>query len=110
MRKLSMTTFTVAGVSIHKDSVKVRFCSDLILRIKNLQKQGDTDIQLIDLPSPMTKLEACQYLLNDPNFSKYAADISEIMKKKETVAAKPKLVIEQPKTDPEIEKLAAIAG
>ena len=105
-----MTTFTVAGVSVNKGNVKVRFCSDLILRVKNLQKQNDTDIQLIELPEPMTKIQACQYLLNDPNFSKYAADITEIMKKKETISVKPKLVIEQPVVDPEIEKLAAIAG
>ena len=39
--------FTVAGVSRNNGVIKVRFCSDKVLRIKNLQKQGDTDIDLI---------------------------------------------------------------
>ena len=61
MRGDEMSKFTVAGVSVNKGRTKVRFCSDLVLRIKNLQKQGDTDIKLVELPHPMTKIEACQF-------------------------------------------------
>ena len=60
--------FTVAGVSRNNGVIKVRFCSDKVLRIKNLQKQGDTDIDLIELPKPMTKPEACQFLLDQDQF------------------------------------------
>lgn len=74
--------FKVAGISINKGRVKVRFCSDLVLRVKNLQKQGDTDIQLIELPEPMTKVQACKYLLEN-GFSGYAVDIQAILVKKQ---------------------------
>lgn len=70
--------FTVAGVSRNKGKVKVRFCSDKVLRVKNLQKQGDTDINLIDLPKSMSKAECCDYLLSLPEFSQYKVDIEEV--------------------------------
>ena len=78
-----MTLFTVAGVSKHNGEIKVRFCSDFVLRVKNLQKQGDTDIQLIELPNPMTKPQACSFLLDQESFNVYASEIIEILGKKE---------------------------
>ena len=74
--------FTVAGVSVCNGKVKVRFCSDLVLRIKNLQKQGDPDIQLVELPTPMSKYDACQYLLDSGQFTKFSVDIVEVQGKK----------------------------
>lgn len=79
-----MSTFSVAGISIHKGEVKVRFCSDLVLRVKNLQKQGDTDITLIELPSPMSKIQACEYLLEQKEFEQYKSSIEQIMGKKKS--------------------------
>lgn len=105
-----MSTFSVAGVSVNKGRVKVRFCSDLVLRIKNLQKQGDTDIQLLELPKEMTKFEACQFLLDCGQFTKYASDIAEVQGKKEPKTKQPKVVVEKPQVDPEIEQLKAIAA
>jgi len=103
-----MSTFSVAGVSVNKGRVKVRFCSDLVLRVKNLQKQGDTDIQLVELPQSMTKIDACQFLLDSGQFDKYASDIIEIQGKK---AVKPaKLVLGQTKVDPEVEQLKKLAA
>ena len=81
-----MSLYKVAGVSKHNDQVKVRFCSDRVLRIKNLQKQGDTDIQLVDLPQPMDKWHACEYLLNSGQFTDYVFDIVEVQGKKITKA------------------------
>lgn len=78
-----MTTFTVAGVSRAKGNLKVRFCSDSVLRVKNLQKQGDTDIDLMDLPNPMTKVEACAFLLTQDRFQNFKADIEAILGKKQ---------------------------
>ena len=43
-------------------TVKARFANDLVARIKILNKAGCTDINLIELPKAMTKLEALQYL------------------------------------------------
>lgn len=56
-------TFTVAGTAKNSDgTVKARFANDLVARIKILNKAGCTDINLIELPRAMTKLEALQHL------------------------------------------------
>ena len=55
--------FTVAGTAKNPNgTVKARFANDLVARIKILNKAGCTDINLIELPKPMTKLEALQHL------------------------------------------------
>jgi hypothetical protein len=55
--------FTVAGTAKNADgTVKARFANDLVARIKILNKAGCTDINLMELPKAMTKLEALQYL------------------------------------------------
>ena len=52
-------TFTVAGTATNADgTAKARFANDLVARIKILNKAGCTNINLIELPQPMTKLEA----------------------------------------------------
>jgi predicted transcriptional regulator len=53
--------FTVGGVSNTKAGYKVRFANDLVNRIKILSK-CDTDIQLLELPKPMTKAEIVTFL------------------------------------------------
>lgn len=54
--------FTVAGVSTHRGQTKVRFANDLVSRVKMLVKGGHTDVEMFELPEPMTKAEACDYL------------------------------------------------
>jgi len=55
--------FTVAGTATNPDgTVKARFANDLVARIKILNKAGCTSINLMELPSAMTKLQALQYL------------------------------------------------
>jgi hypothetical protein len=55
--------FTVAGTATNPNgTTKARFANDLVARIKILNKAGCTAINLIELPSPMTKLQALQYL------------------------------------------------
>jgi hypothetical protein len=55
--------FTVAGTATNPDgTTKARFANDLVARIKILNKSGCTAINLVELPSPMTKLQALQYL------------------------------------------------
>jgi len=55
--------FTVAGTAKNADgTVKARFANDLVARIKILNKAGCTDINLVELPKAMTKLEALQYI------------------------------------------------
>ena len=55
-------TFTVAGTATHNGVTKARFANDLVARIKILNKAGATNINLVELPEPMTKLQALQYL------------------------------------------------
>ena len=55
--------FTVAGTATNPNgTTKARFANDLVARIKILNKAGCTAINLVELPSPMTKLQALQYL------------------------------------------------
>lgn len=53
--------FTVAGVSDFHGQTKIRFANDLG-RIKTLVKKGHTNIDLLELPEPMTKPEIISYL------------------------------------------------
>ena len=105
-----MSKFTVAGVSICKGNVKVRFCSDLVLRVKNLQKQGDTDIQLVELPEPMDKWHACEFLLNSGQFNKYVTDIIEIQGKKVTKTSTPKVSVPKVEVDKEVESIKELVA
>ena len=55
--------FTVAGTATNADgTVKVRFANDLVARIKILNKNNCTNINLVELPRAMSKLEALQHL------------------------------------------------
>jgi tRNA A58 N-methylase Trm61 len=106
-----MSTFTVAGVSVNKGKTKVRFCSDMVLRFKNLVKQGDTDILLVDLPNPMTKVEACDYLLASGQFETYRSDIEATRGKKEEKATVKATVTTPPvaEVDDEILRIKELA-
>jgi hypothetical protein len=57
-----MSTFTVAGTSTDKGVTKVRFANDM-LRVKVLEKNNHTNIDLIELKEPMTKEAIAAYLL-----------------------------------------------
>jgi hypothetical protein len=55
--------FTVAGTATNPDgTTKARFANDLVARIKILNKAKCVNINLVELPRAMTKLEALQYL------------------------------------------------
>jgi hypothetical protein len=58
-----MSTFKVAGVSKQHGEFKVRFANDM-LRVKVLEKNAHKDIDLMELPTPMTKEAALSYLLS----------------------------------------------
>jgi hypothetical protein len=91
-----MSTFTVAGVSTQNGVTKVRFANDIVSRTKLLAKGGHSPLELIELPRPMTKGEACAHLLDVGGvFKQYATLITETMGKKVSSGA-PK-VAKQPK-------------
>lgn len=58
-----MTTYAIAGTSRLNGEVKVRFANDMT-RVKVLQKNGHTEIDLIELKEPMTKEAAVAFLLS----------------------------------------------
>ena len=55
-------TFKVAGITVHNGNTKVRFTDDMVRRVKQFSKGGASRIDLVELPSEMTKLEALAYL------------------------------------------------
>lgn len=96
--------FTVAGTATQNGVTKARFANDLVARIKILNKAGCTNINLIELPKPMTKLEALQYLqeqglAGDAGYavaSKLAEKVKEAKKGEVKVAGKaPKVTAKQ---------------
>ena len=81
-----MSKFTVAGVSGENGVVKVRFANDIVSRTKLLAKGGHSPLELVELPKPMSKADACQFLLDSGKFKAYKDLISETMDKKNGVA------------------------
>ena len=81
--------FTVAGTSKLDGEVKVRFAND-VMRIKVLAKHGHEDINLIELPEAMTKVQAAQFLKTVDEFSSAAdqAAIADYLDGKEDKPAK----------------------
>lgn len=58
-----MNSFTHAGVSKLNGKFKVRYANDAV-RVKVLAKNGHTDIDLIELKTPMDKEDALAYLMS----------------------------------------------
>jgi len=82
-------TYTVAGSTALNGKTKIRFCND-VMRIKVLDKNGHQNINLVDLPEPMTKGQIAQYLI-DRDFAKGDGDILNAIKyiaKKNSVTLK----------------------
>jgi hypothetical protein len=60
--------FKVAGIITHNGSTKVRFANDIVRRIKQFSKGGAPRIDLMELPTDMTKIEALKYLQSHADF------------------------------------------
>jgi len=93
--------FTVAGTATNPDgTTKARFANDMVARVKILTKAKCSNINLVELPRAMTKLEALQYLqeqgqTGDAGYAvaNKRAEKTKIAKRGEIkVAAKPKAV------------------
>jgi hypothetical protein len=66
--QMANQTFKVAGITIHNGNAKVRFTDDMVRRVKQFSKGGATRIDLVELPSEMTKVEALTYLSTHVDF------------------------------------------
>jgi len=53
--------FTCAGVSLGKTGYKVRFANSMS-RVKVMQKTGNSDVVLLELPQAMSKSQAVEFL------------------------------------------------
>ena len=71
---MSTKTFTVTGVSTLNGVVKVRFANDLAARVKILSKNEHSEIRLIELDEPMTKVEAARHLYTHEMFADTGAN------------------------------------
>jgi hypothetical protein len=65
---MAKETFKVAGITTHNGNSKVRFTDDLIRRVKQFTKGGASRIDLMELPSEMTKVEALKFLQTHADF------------------------------------------
>lgn len=61
--------FTIAGTATLDGVTKARFANDMVARVKILSKAGCSNINLVELPRPMTKLEALQFLQESGNYA-----------------------------------------
>lgn len=100
--------FAVAGVSKLDGVVKARFAKDMG-RVKVLEKNGHTDVRLIELPKVMDKAAAVAFLMAHASFQDAVAQAA--LKGEGKVAAAPKVakvtkVKEVKVAAPKVEKTA----
>ena len=103
-------TFKVAGITTHGTVSKVRFTDDMIRRVKQFTKGGASRIDLIELPSEMTKLEALKYLQSHADFQSAAdqALIGDAIVDREKEASKGEVKVKtSKKTKPSIDSIKA---
>lgn len=102
-------TFKVAGITVHNGNAKVRFTDDMVRRIKQFTKGGASRIDLVELPSEMTKIEALKYLATLSEFASAGdqATISDALADKEKEASKGNVKVKA--TKPSLEAIKARA-
>jgi len=61
-------TYKVAGTSTQNGVTKVRFAQDYVSRFKILNKNGHTNIELLELGEAMSKSDICKMLMSHPKF------------------------------------------
>jgi hypothetical protein len=86
-------TFKFAGVSTRNGVIKARFANDQ-MRVKVLAKTGSSDIDLIELKSPMTKADAIAFLLSinfDNGNANIRAALEEGLEKRVPAVKAPKV-------------------
>ena len=95
--------FKVTGISTLNGKTKVRFANDLVSRVKILNKDGHTDINLIELPTAMSKLDAVKHLKSTDLYAKFGAAIDAADEKYSSVGT-------VKVTKPSLEAIKARAG
>jgi len=67
-KSIDVYVCVVAGVATKQGKMKVRFARD-IMRVKGLVKDGQENVQLVELPQPMSKGNAVKHLLTLAEFT-----------------------------------------
>lgn len=98
---MSNKTFSHVGVSRLNGVVKARFANDA-LRVKVLTKGGHTDIDMIELKAPMSKVDAIEYLIKI-DFAAGRAEVAQALNEALDRRA-PKAADKQPKKTKEAKK------
>jgi hypothetical protein len=101
--------FTVAGTATNPNgTTKARFANDLVARIKILNKAGCTAINLMELPTAMTKLQALQYLTEQGVVGDAGYAVANKLAEKTKIAKKGEVKVKAVKTSAKsAEKVAA---
>ena len=101
--------FTVAGTATNPNgTTKARFANDLVARIKILNKAGCTAINLVELPSPMTKLQALQYLTEQGVTGDAGYAVANKLAEKSKIAKRGEVKVKAVKTSAKsVEKVTA---
>jgi hypothetical protein len=101
--------FTVAGTATNPNgTTKARFANDLVARIKILNKAGCTAINLVELPSPMTKLQALQYLTEQGVAGDAGYAVANKLAEKSKIAKRGEVKVKAVKTSSKsVEKVVA---
>lgn len=97
--------YNFGGISKRIGQYKVRVGQgDMVTRIKMMQKEEHTEIDLIEFNGKLTKAEVCQELLKIERFQKFRDIIEETYNKKagastpaQPKAVKPATTVSQPK-------------
>ena len=107
----SNQTFKVAGITVHNGNAKVRFTDDMVRRIKQFSKGGATRIELVELPSEMTKIEALKYMATLSEFASAEdqATIADSLADREKEARKGEIKVTATKAKPSMDAIKARA-
>lgn len=87
---MAKQTFKFAGITVFNGNAKVRFTDDMVRRIKQFTKGGQSRCDYVELPTEMNKLDALKYLASHPDFQSPSdqATISDTLADKTKEAAK----------------------
>ena len=105
---MAKQTFKVAGMTTNNGNTKVRFTDDMVRRIKQFTKGGASRIDLVELPSEMTKIEALNYLATHADFQSPGdqATIADSLADKTKEASKGTVKVKVAKTKAKVKNKA----
>jgi hypothetical protein len=72
-------TFKTVGHSFYKEKLRLRFTNDKDARLAILERNGDKDIDLVDLPKDMTKEEAAQWIVDRKMFTPDVRNLAQAL-------------------------------